>query len=169
MQIIIPLLQGITGLHGGGCQGTDSRLDSPLCSPPPTNLSEAQYDPGPPVWQEWPGACDPSLPDSLASVAHSQGLIWKQHRDGRVRRHWRPHSEDRSLLPRPSNRAPCSAAASPPLDHTWHGVLLVPAVHFYWHFTPPQGAKGLGRARLLLPRNPALPLLINVYSQHQTH
>lgn len=107
MQIIILLLQGISSLHGGGCQGANGRLDSPPCPPLPTDLSEAQYNPSPPVWQEWPGACDPY---SLASVALA-GLIWKQHRNGRVRRHWRPQREDRSLLLRPSKRAPHCAAA----------------------------------------------------------
>jgi len=56
------------------------------------------------VSQERPRACDPPASTALA------GLIWK-HCNGRVWHHWRPHSEDRSLLPRPSKRAPCSTAA----------------------------------------------------------
>lgn len=93
-------------------------------------------------------------------IGGTRGLIWK--------RHWRPHSEDRSLLSCPSKRAPCSVSAfltGSPLAE----LLLMPAEHFYQHFTPLRGAKSQGRARLPLPRNPDLPLLINVYSQHQTH
>lgn len=109
MQIIIPLLQGITRLHGGGCQGANGRLDSRRCPPPPPDLSEARYDCGALVWQERPRACDPLHP----TVALA-GLIWKPHCNGGVWHHRRPHSphsEDRSLLPRPSKRALLSAAA----------------------------------------------------------
>lgn len=164
MQIIIPLLHGITGLRGGGCQGANGQLDSPLCPTP--DLSEAQYDPGAPVWQEWPGACDP--PHPLASVALA-GLIWKQYRNGRV---WAPLEATQrgqviTAAPFKESSLQCCCLSLP--DHPWHGVLLMPAEHFYRHFTSLRGAKGLGKARLLLPRNPALLLLINVYSQRQAH
>lgn len=57
-------------------------------------------------------ACDPS---SLASVTLA-GLILKQYRSGRVRSHWRPRREDRSLLPHPSKRAlHCAAALLHPI------------------------------------------------------
>ena len=137
---------------------------TPLYVPFLPNLSEAQYDPSPPWWQEWPGACDP--PNPLASLALA-GL--KQHCDSRVRQHWRPHSEDRSLLLRPSKRAPCRAAAFPHSITLGTGCFLCLLSIFTDTLHPHRGGKGPGRTRLPLPSNPALLLLINVYSQHQTH
>lgn len=58
---------------------------------------------------------------------------------------------------------------SPP-HHPWHRVPSHACWAFYQHFTAPWGAEGsLGEARLLLSSNPALRLLIHVYSQRWLH
>lgn len=164
MQIIIPLLQGITGLHGGGCQGANGWLDSPLCPPPPPDLSETRYYPCAPVWQEWPGASDPvpciggTRRPNLKAASQWQGSAPLEATQwGQV------------ITAAPFKESSSQCCCLSPLDHTWHRALLMPAEHFYQHFTSLREAKGLGKAKLLLPRNLALLLLINVYSQHQIH
>lgn len=113
--------------------------------------------------------CDKSDREpSLASVPLA-GLIGKQHHIGRVRRHWRPHSDDRSLLPCPSKRFPRSEADFLHSIILGAGCFWCMLSFFYRHFTLLRGGKDLGSGRLVLPRNPAHLLLINVYSQHQTH
>lgn len=96
-------------------------------------------------------------PPTSSCIDETCCRIWK--------RYWRPHREDRSLLLCPSKRVPCSASAlltgSPIAD-----LLFIHAEHFCHYFTSLQGGKSQGRARPMLPGNPDLPLLINVYSQH---
>lgn len=108
---IIPLLQETAGLHGSGCQGGQQAIGLPstssACTRPVTCPKRSQCSSVTRLTRSlW------SSPPSLAYVALA-GLIWKQHRGGRgSARHWRPHSKDRSLLRRPSKRAPRGAAAA---------------------------------------------------------
>lgn len=156
MQIIILLLQEITSRHGGGFLGVgwghqDDWTTRDNTPPPPSQHQPVKRPSTIPVLQ-----CDKSDPESVILTALHQwalaGLIWKEHRGGRVRRHWRPHGEDRSLLLCLSKTSLRSSAA---LLHLI--TLFMPAEDFFFNWECVCGGGwSLARDKILLKRNPGL-------------
>lgn len=149
MQIIIPLLQGITGLHGGGCQWAKGWLDSPLCPPSPPDLSEPQFIPRPLVWQEWPGACDAPLscisgthrPNLIAALQWQGGALLEATQGGQV-----------------ITAAPSKESSSPrsTQSHLAQGASRARWAFFLTLYTP-TGGKRPGQGQTSSPQNPSPP------------